>query len=165
MNNNEQEHPDIDIAYVNADEVQAWKRPIAFRYKGNNVNLNLHWDEQNGFSAKVNKFFEEWAADEKEKFLLWLQDQENLMLLDDLTTWHETNTSLDDEPENKYEIHKNKLWVAWDGSWGRSDILITDDEHWTTEQQIAFGKLSLSRDPEIEDVVEILTHTKEDNNE
>ena len=65
----------------------------------------------------------------------------------------------------KYKIYKNKLWVAWDGSWGRSDILITDDEQWTTEQQIAFDKLSLSRDPEIEDVVEILTDTKEDNNE
>jgi hypothetical protein len=37
------------------------------------------------------------------------------------------------EPEKKYKIHKNKLWVAWDGSWGRSDILITDDEQWTRE--------------------------------
>ena len=64
-----------------------------------------------------------------------------------------------------YEIHKNKLWVAWDGSWGRSDILITDDEQWTREQQIAFDKLSISRNPEIEDVVEILADTKEDNNE
>ena len=67
--------------------------------------------------------------------------------------------------EKKYEIHKNKLWVAWDGSWGRSDILITDDEQWTTEQQISFAKLSLSRDPGIEDVVEILTDTKESTNE
>lgn len=65
----------------------------------------------------------------------------------------------------KYQIHKNKLWVAWDGSWGRSDILITDDEQWTREQQIAFDNLSLSRNPEIEDVVEILADTKEDNNE
>ena len=74
------------------------------------------------------------------------------------------------EPEKKYQIHKNKLWVAWDGSWGRSDILITDDEQWTREQQIAFDKLSLSRNPEIEDVVEILTDNKntileEDNKE
>ena len=63
------------------------------------------------------------------------------------------------EPEKKYKIHKNKLWVAWDGSWGRSDILITDDEQWTREQQIAFDKLSLSRNPEMEDIVEILTGT------
>jgi len=165
MNNNEQEHPDIDIAYVHADEVQAWKRPIAFRYKGKDVFINLYWDKQNFYSAEVNKFFDEWSGEEQEKFLLWLQDQENLMLLDDLTTWHETSTSLEDETEKKYEIHKNKLWVAWDGSWGRSDILITDDEQWTREQQIAFAILSLDRDPEIEDVVEILADNKESANE
>lgn len=69
----------------------------------------------------------------------------------------------ENESQPKYVIHKNKLWVAWDGSWGRSDILITDDEQWTTEQQIAFGILSLSRNPEIEDVLEILKEAKENN--
>ena len=66
----------------------------------------------------------------------------------------------ENESQPKYVIQKNKLWVAWDGRYGRSDILITDDEQWTREQQIAFDKLS---DPEIEDVVEILKETEESN--
>ena len=170
MSNNEQEHPDIDIAYIMADEVLAWKRPINLGFKTSaqmwrTALISLYWDEQDGYTAIVKKFFEGWSEDEQAEFLQWTSDQENLAILDDLTTWHETSTSLEDETEKKFEIHKNKLWVAWDGSWGRSDILITDDEQWTREQQIAFGKLSLSRDPEIEDVVEILTDTKESANE
>jgi len=97
MSNNEQEHPDIDIAHVSADEVQAWKRPIGLRFKGNNANVNLYWDEQDGYSAIVKKFFEGWSADEQAEFLRWTRDQENLGILDDLTAWKTPNTSLEED--------------------------------------------------------------------
>jgi len=97
MSNNEQEHPDIDIAYVNADEVQAWKRPIALRYKGKDAFIDLYWDEQDGYTAIVKKFFEGWSEDEQAEFLRWTRDQENLGILDDLTAWKDTNKSLEED--------------------------------------------------------------------
>ena len=97
MSNNEQEHPDIDIAFIMTDEVQAWKRPIRLRFKGNEAQVSLYWDEQGGYSAIVKKFFEGWSEDEQAEFLQWLRVQENLAILDDLTAWKETNTSLEED--------------------------------------------------------------------
>jgi hypothetical protein len=97
MSNHEQEHPDIDIAYVTTDEVQAWKRPIGLRFKGNNADVSLYWDEQDGYSAIVKKIYEGWSEDEKAEFQEWLLDSENLAILDDLTAWKENNTSLEED--------------------------------------------------------------------
>ena len=94
MSNSEQEHPDIDIAFIMTDEVLAWKRTIALRFKGNNANVSLHWDEQDGYSAIVKTFFEGWSEDEQAEFLQWTRDQENLKTLDDLTAWERPDTSL-----------------------------------------------------------------------
>jgi len=102
MSNNDQEHPDIDIAYIMADEVLAWKRPITFRYKGKGVFVSLYWDEQDGYSAIVKKFFEGWSEDEQAEFLQWLSDQENLAILDDLTAWKRPDTE-EDNNENEYQ--------------------------------------------------------------
>ena len=97
MSNNEQEHPDIDIAFISTDEVLAWKRPIRLRFKGNNeTQVSLYWDEQDGYSVIVKQFFEGWSEDKQAEFLLWVQDQENLGLLDDLTAWKRPNTEEDD---------------------------------------------------------------------
>jgi len=88
MSNNEQEHPDIDIAFILSDEILAWKRPIRLRFKGNNeAQVSLYWDEQDGYSAIVKQFFEGWSEDKQSEFLRWVQDQENLGTLDDLTAW------------------------------------------------------------------------------
>jgi hypothetical protein len=110
MSNNEQEHPDIDIAFISTDEVQAWKRPIRLRFKGNEAQVNLYWDEQDGYSAIVKKFFEGWSADEQAEFLRWTRDQESLGLLEDLTAWKRPNTEEDDsETEYQEQIDFDKL--------------------------------------------------------
>jgi hypothetical protein len=89
MSNNEQEHPDIDIAFITTDEVLAWKRPIRLRFKGNNeADVSLLWNKQRGYSAIVDHFYEGWSEDKQAEFLLWLQDQANLRILDDLTSWN-----------------------------------------------------------------------------
>jgi len=102
MSNNEQEHPDIDIAYIMADEVLAWKRPINLGFRTSTqmwrtAFINLYWDEQDGYTAIVKKFFEGWSADEQAEFLRWTRDQENLGLLDELTAFIETNKSLEED--------------------------------------------------------------------
>jgi hypothetical protein len=89
MSNIEQEHPDIDIAFITTDEVLAWKRPIRLRFKGNNeADVSLLWDKQRGYSAIVDHFYEGWSEYKKQEFLLWLEDQANLRILDDLTSWN-----------------------------------------------------------------------------
>lgn len=102
MSNNEQEHPDIDIAYIMADEVLAWKRPINLGFKTSTqmwrtALISLYWDEQDGYTAIVKKFFEGWSEDEQAEFLRWTRDQENLAILDDLTAWKDTNKSLEED--------------------------------------------------------------------
>jgi hypothetical protein len=149
--------PEADKIRVLLISQQAWKRAIALRFEEREVWVTLHWEDQKEYSALIRTFSDEWSDDQKAEFQDWLLDSENLALLDSETAQEEVMNN--NEPESKFQIHKNKLWVAWNGSWGRSDILITDDEQWTREQQIAFDKLSLSRNPEIEDVVEILTGT------
>jgi hypothetical protein len=95
--NIEEEHPDIDIAFISSDERLAWKRPIRLRFKGNNeAQVSLYWDEQDGYSAIVKTFFEGWSEDEQAEFLRWTRDQENLGILDDLTAWKRPNTEEDD---------------------------------------------------------------------
>ena len=130
MSNSEREHPDIDIAYIMADEVLAWKRPINLGFKTSaqmwrTALISLYWDEQDGYSAIVKKFFEGWSEDEQAEFLQWTSDQENLAILDDLTAWKPPNTEEDDN----------------------------ENEH---QEQIAFDKLSLFRDSEIEGNLDIL---------
>ena len=124
MSNNEQEHPDIDIAYIMADEVLAWKRPINLGFRTSTqmwrtALISLYWDEQDGYSAIVKKFFEGWSEDEQAEFLRWTGEQPNLAILDDLTAWEPPNTEEDDN-ENE------------------------------PQEQIDFDKLSIFRDPEIE---------------
>jgi len=102
MSNNEQEHPDIDIAYIMADEVLAWKRPINLGFKTSaqmwrTALISLYWDEQDGYSAIVKKFFDGWSEDEQPEFLRWIRVQENLAILDDLTAWKDTNKSLEED--------------------------------------------------------------------
>lgn len=63
----------------------------------------------------------------------------------------------------KYEVIKEKLWVADDGSWGSGDILIADVETWTDEQVTAFDDISNNTDPSIAEVINILEDTKEVN--
>jgi len=130
MSNNEQEHPDIDIAYIMADEVLAWKRPINLGFRTSTqmwrtAFISLFWDEQDGYSAIVKKFFEGWSEDEQAEFLQWLSNQENLAILDDLTAWEAPDAEEDDN-ETGYQ------------------------------EQIDFDKLSLFRDPEIEGNLDIL---------
>jgi len=96
MSNIEQEHPDIDIAFITTDEVLAWKRPIRLRFKGNNeADVSLHSDKQRGYSAIVDRFYEGWSEGKKQEFLLWLESQENLRILDELTAWERPNTEED----------------------------------------------------------------------
>jgi hypothetical protein len=90
-------NPEIKITYISNDEVGAWKRPIRLRFKGNEAQVSLYWDEQDGYSAIVKKFFDGWSEDEQAEFLRWTRDQENLAILDDLTAWKETNTSLEED--------------------------------------------------------------------
>jgi hypothetical protein len=87
-------NPEIKITYISTDEVQAWKRPIRLRFKGNEAQVNLYWDEQDGYSAIVKTFFEGWSEDEQAEFLHWTRDQEKLKILDDLTAWERPDTSL-----------------------------------------------------------------------
>jgi hypothetical protein len=147
MSNNEQEHPDIDIAYVNADEVQAWKRPIAFRYKGKDVFVNLYWDEQDGYTAIVKKFFEGWSAEKQAEFVRWAQDQENLGILDDLTAWKRPNTEEEEEPLTDYEIGKKSrlqvLMVNWHGK-PKAQIQLLTQDHQGFSSAIALGNYSLA---------------------
>jgi hypothetical protein len=101
MSNNEREHPDIDIAYIMADEVLAWKRPINLGFKTSaqmwrTALISLYWDEQDGYAAIVKKFFEGWSEDEQAEFLQWLSNQENLAILDDLTAWEPPDAEEDD---------------------------------------------------------------------
>jgi len=133
------------------------------KYEIHKNKLWVAWDGSWGRSDILITDDEQWTREQQITFdkLSLSRDPEIEDVVEILTDTKEETMS-NNEPEKKYEIHKNKLWVAWDGSWGRSDILITDDEQWTREQQIAFGLLSLDRDPEIEDVVEILTDTKEE---
>jgi len=139
MSNNEQEHPDIDIAYIMADEVLAWKRPINLGFKTSaqmwrTALISLYWDEQDGYSAIVKKFFEGWSEDEQAEFLRWIGDQENLAILDDLTAWKPPNTEEDDN----------------------------ENEH---QEQIAFDKLSLLRDSELEGSLDILNDAGQETTE
>jgi hypothetical protein len=62
-----------------------------------------------------------------------------------------------------YTLHKEKLWVADDGSWGQCDILIADIGKWTGEQVSAFDDIANNSDPSITEVINILTDTKEVN--
>lgn len=88
MSSNENDMPIIDIAFVSTDEVLAWKRPIRLRFKGNNeVQISLYWDEQDGYSAIVIKFFDEWSDDKQTEFNKWLMEQKNLHALDELTAF------------------------------------------------------------------------------
>jgi hypothetical protein len=63
----------------------------------------------------------------------------------------------------KYEVIKEKLWVADDGSWGSGDILIADVGTWTDEQVNAFDDIANNTDPSIVEVINILEDTKEVN--
>jgi len=63
----------------------------------------------------------------------------------------------------KYTLHKEKLWVADDGSWGQCDILIADVGKWTDEQVNAFDDIANNTDPSIVEVINMLTETKEVN--
>jgi len=65
------------------------------------------------------------------------------------------------EPATKYTLHKEKLWVADDGSWGQCDILIADVGKWTGEQVDAFDDIANNTDPSIVEVINILMDTKE----
>jgi hypothetical protein len=92
----------IDIAYILTDEVLAWKRPIRLGFKlstqvWQSAHISLHWNEQDGYSANVEQFFDNWSEDEKAEFQDWLLDSENLSILDDLTAWKENNTSLEQD--------------------------------------------------------------------
>lgn len=92
----------IDIAFIGNDEVQAWKRPIRLGFKPatqvwQTAHISLYWDEQDGYSAIVKQFFDNWSEDEKAEFQEWLREQENLATLDDLTAFEQTNTSLEED--------------------------------------------------------------------
>lgn len=63
----------------------------------------------------------------------------------------------------KYTLHKEKLWVADDGSWGQCNILIADVGKWTDEQVTAFDDIANNTDPSIAEVINILEDTKEVN--
>ena len=63
----------------------------------------------------------------------------------------------------KYTLHKEKLWVADDGSWGQCDILIADVGKWTDEQVNAFDDIANNTDPSIVEVINMLMDTKEVN--
>ena len=134
MSNNQQELPDIDIAFISTDEVQAWKRPIRLRFKGNEAQVTLFWVEQDGYSAIVKKFFEGWSEDEQAEFLQWLSNQENLAILDDLTAWEAPDAEEDDnETELQEQIDFDKLSLFRDPEIeGNLDIL-NDAGQETTE--------------------------------
>lgn len=53
------------------------------------------------------------------------------------------------------EIHENILWVADDGSYGSSRILIVDTLKWTPAQWDKFNELTEGFEPSIEQVVAI----------
>lgn len=63
----------------------------------------------------------------------------------------------------KYEVIKETLWVADDGSWGSGDILIADVSTWTDEQVNAFDDTANNTDPSIVEVINLLEDTKEVN--
>jgi len=65
--------------------------------------------------------------------------------------------------EQIYEVQKSKFWVADDGSFGEGDILTTDRDLWTRAQNNALEHITDSGEPTIEDVVEIIHITKENN--
>ena len=147
MDSNEQEHPDIDIAFISTDEVLAWKRPIRLRFKGNETQVTLYWDEQDGYSAIVKTFFEGWSEDEQAEFVRWAQDQENLGILDDLTAWKRPNTEEEEEPLTDYEIGKKSrlqvLMVNWQGK-PKAQIQLLTQDHQGFSSAIALGNYSLA---------------------
>jgi len=63
----------------------------------------------------------------------------------------------------KYTLHKEKFWVADDGSYGEGDILVTDRKGWSNSQNNALEHITDSGEPTIEDVMDIIDITKEVN--
>jgi hypothetical protein len=146
LTNNEQEHPDIDIAFISTDEVLAWKRPIRLRFKSNETQVSLYWDEQDGYSAIVKKFFEGWSEDEQVEFEEWLREQDNLETLDDLTAWtpreeEERNHSFEDGIKQKSRLQV--LMLNWQGRPKAQVQLLTHDQEQSTAA-ISLGDYSLA---------------------
>jgi hypothetical protein len=63
----------------------------------------------------------------------------------------------------KYTLHKEKFWVADDGSYGEGDILVTDRKGWSNSQNNALEHITDSGEPTIEDVMDIIDITREVN--
>lgn len=62
-----------------------------------------------------------------------------------------------------YELQTDKFWVADDGSFGEGDILTSDRELWSRAQNNALEHITDSGEPTIEDVMDIIHITKENN--
>lgn len=59
-------------------------------------------------------------------------------------------------PENDTPtVYNNALWVADDGSWGTSRILIVDTSKWSEKQWSVFNNVVDNGDPSIDDVIAI----------
>jgi hypothetical protein len=146
MSNNEQEHPDIDIAFISTDEVQAWKRPIALRFKGNNAKVSLYWNNKDGYSAIIEQFFDGWTQEEQVEFIRWTGEQENLTLLNEETEWtpapeEEEDSDTDHEIEKKSRLQV--LIVNWQGKpKAQIQLLTHDNQGFATA--ISLGDYSLS---------------------
>jgi hypothetical protein len=145
---NEQELPEIDIAYVNTDEVQAWKRPIALRFKGNSAKVSLYWNNKDGYSAIIEQFFDGWTQEEQVEFIRWTGEQENLTLLNEETEWTPALEEEEEDSATDHEIEKQSrlqvLIVNWQGKPKAQIQLLTDDDQWLFSTAIALGDYSLA---------------------
>jgi hypothetical protein len=146
MSNNEQEHPDIDIAFISTDEVLAWKRPIRLRFKGNEAQVSLYWNNKDGYSAIIEQFFNGWTQEEQVEFIRWTGEQENLTLLNKETEWTQAPEEEEDS-DTDHEIEKKSrlqvLIVNWQGKpKAQIQLLTHDNQGFATA--ISLGDYSLS---------------------
>lgn len=81
MQNNEL--PEIDIAYVSTKESTPGKQTVCLRFFGRAVDITLHLDNGAGYNAEVEKYYDEWSEDEISDFSRWLLDQANLQKIDE----------------------------------------------------------------------------------
>lgn len=144
---NEQEHPDIDIAFIMTDEAQAWKRPIRLRFKGNEAQVSLYWNNKDGYSAIIEQFFDGWAQEEQVEFIRWTGEQKNLNLLNEETEWAPAPEEEEEDSVRDHEIgNKSRLQVLmvnWQGKpKAQIQLLTHDNQGFATA--ISLGDYSLS---------------------
>jgi hypothetical protein len=146
---NDQEIPEIDIAYIQTEEVLAWKRPIALRFKGNDAKITLYWNLKDGYSAIIERFFDGWTLEEQTEFILWTQEQENLDLLNEETGGSPGAEEADQVgfPTDVEDLKPQKLQVLllnWHGKPKAQIQLRTSDAFWASAAVISLGDYSLA---------------------